>query len=278
MSSTLTGAAIVGGVCGAPIKHSMSPVMHNAWIQAAGLDAVYAPFAPNARAVRSLRRRASGWGDPWPQRHHSVQGAGPGRGRPRQRSGENGRGGEPAGVRRRWLDPRRQHRWTRPAGRLAEQAPGFDVTAAPVVILGAGGAARGAVAALLLAGAPQVRIVNRTGPRPGTGRRVRIQGRRGRRSRPARPAGRRWSGDQRHLARPGRRRRSGRGPDPDAGRRPSSWTWSTSRCAPNSCAAPRRRTPHGRWAGDAAAPGGPDLRGDLRRRAAGRCRRARPRC
>jgi shikimate dehydrogenase len=36
------------------------------------------------------------------------------------------------------------------------------VTAAPVVILGAGGAARGAVAALLLAGAPQVSIVNRT--------------------------------------------------------------------------------------------------------------------
>jgi shikimate dehydrogenase len=47
-------------------------------------------------------------------------------------------------------------------GAIAVQAPGFDVTAAPVVILGAGGAARGAVAALLLAGAPQVSVVNRT--------------------------------------------------------------------------------------------------------------------
>ena len=37
MSSTISGAAVVGGVCGQPIKHSMSPVIHNAWIAAAGL-------------------------------------------------------------------------------------------------------------------------------------------------------------------------------------------------------------------------------------------------
>ena len=42
------------------------------------------------------------------------------------------------------------------------QAPGFEVGDAPVVILGAGGAARGAAAALLLAGAPSIAIVNRT--------------------------------------------------------------------------------------------------------------------
>ena len=47
-------------------------------------------------------------------------------------------------------------------GAVQAQAPGFDASAAPVVILGAGGAARGAVAALLLAGAPEIRIVNRT--------------------------------------------------------------------------------------------------------------------
>jgi shikimate dehydrogenase len=45
---------------------------------------------------------------------------------------------------------------------LAEQAPGFDVASGPTVILGAGGAARGAAAALIDAGAPEVRIVNRT--------------------------------------------------------------------------------------------------------------------
>ncbi|MGD2134062.1 MAG: shikimate dehydrogenase [Maricaulaceae bacterium] len=41
----VTGAAQVAGVAGWPIAHSLSPVLHNAWIAAAGLDAVYAPFA-----------------------------------------------------------------------------------------------------------------------------------------------------------------------------------------------------------------------------------------
>ncbi|MDB5455686.1 MAG: hypothetical protein JWP92_1271, partial [Caulobacter sp.] len=29
MSSTLSGAAVVAGVCGQPIGHSMSPLIHN---------------------------------------------------------------------------------------------------------------------------------------------------------------------------------------------------------------------------------------------------------
>jgi shikimate dehydrogenase len=86
-------------------------------------------------------------------------------------------------------------------GALEEQAPGFDVSAAPVVILGAGGAARGAIAALLLAGAPKVGIVNRTlsrAPRnwpPPSAIRWSPSP-----SRTSRPAGRCWPGDQRHLA------------------------------------------------------------------------------
>jgi len=45
---------------------------------------------------------------------------------------------------------------------FAEQAPSLDLRSGPVVILGAGGAARGAAAALVGAGAPEVRFVNRT--------------------------------------------------------------------------------------------------------------------
>ena len=41
----LSGKTRVAGVVGQPIAHSMSPVLHNAWIAAAGLDAVYVPFA-----------------------------------------------------------------------------------------------------------------------------------------------------------------------------------------------------------------------------------------
>jgi shikimate dehydrogenase len=47
-------------------------------------------------------------------------------------------------------------------GAFALQAPEFDPKGGPIVILGAGGAARGAAAAFLLAGAPKIRIVNRT--------------------------------------------------------------------------------------------------------------------
>ena len=45
---------------------------------------------------------------------------------------------------------------------FARQAPSLNLTSALVVILGAGGAARGAAAALILAGVPRVHIVNRT--------------------------------------------------------------------------------------------------------------------
>ena len=39
-----SAATVVYGVAGAPIGHSLSPPMHNAGIEAAGLDAVYVPF------------------------------------------------------------------------------------------------------------------------------------------------------------------------------------------------------------------------------------------
>jgi shikimate dehydrogenase len=50
---------------------------------------------------------------------------------------------------------------------LAEQAPSFRVTDGPALILGAGGAARGAAAALVAAKAPEIRIANRTATRAG---------------------------------------------------------------------------------------------------------------
>ena len=45
---------------------------------------------------------------------------------------------------------------------LREQAPDLDLQRAPVVILGAGGAARGAASALIAAEVPEVRLCNRT--------------------------------------------------------------------------------------------------------------------
>jgi shikimate dehydrogenase len=48
---------------------------------------------------------------------------------------------------------------------FAAQAPGFDPAGGPAVVFGAGGAARGAAAAFVAAGASAVRIVNRTAER-----------------------------------------------------------------------------------------------------------------
>ncbi|ALL15060.1 shikimate dehydrogenase [Caulobacter henricii] len=162
MSATLTGAAVVAGVCGAPIRHSMSPVIHNAWIAAAGLDAAYVPFAPaedrfeafvdglRGGAIRGLNVTI-----PFKERALAVA----------DTASDLARMAGAANLLIFAADGTiRADNTDGPGllGAISVQAPVFDIGAAPVVILGAGGAARGAVAALLLAGAPQVRIVNRT--------------------------------------------------------------------------------------------------------------------
>jgi len=151
MSNSLTGAAIVGGVCGQPIKHSMSPVIHNAWIAAAGLDAAYVPFAPTANRfetfVDGLRGgvvRGVNVTIPFKERALAVA----------DTASDLARMAGAANLLLFDAEGRVHADNTDGPGLLgaiAIQAPGFDVTAAPVVILGAGGAARGAVAALLLA-------------------------------------------------------------------------------------------------------------------------------
>ena len=159
---TISGAAIVGGVCGAPIQHSMSPVLHNAWIAAAGLDAAYVPFAPAPERfetfVDSLRGGAiRGLNVTIPFKERALARA--------DTASDLARMAGAANLLIFNADGTVHADNTDGPGLLdaiAVQAPGFDVTAGPVVILGAGGAARGAVAALLLAGAPKVAIVNRT--------------------------------------------------------------------------------------------------------------------
>lgn len=162
MSNVITGAAVVGGVCGQPIRHSMSPLIHNAWIAAAGLDAAYVPFAPTVDRfetfVNGLRGGAvRGINVTIPFKERALAIADTASDLARMAGAANlllfdADGGVHA------------ENTDGPGllGAIAAQAPGYDVTAAPVVVLGAGGAARGAIAALLLAGAPQVSVVNRT--------------------------------------------------------------------------------------------------------------------
>jgi shikimate dehydrogenase len=155
----ITGSTVVAGVAGAPVTHSLSPLIHNAWIQAAGLNAVYVPFAPSADGfeafARGLRGGAvRGLNVTAPFKEAALALADSVSNRARAAGAANlltfPRGGEIVADN------------TDGAGLLTALAPSFDAAAGPVVILGAGGAARGAAAALAMAGAPEVRIVNRT--------------------------------------------------------------------------------------------------------------------
>jgi shikimate dehydrogenase len=50
----VTGATVVAGVAGSPVRHSLSPLIHNAWLEAAGIDGIYVPFAPGPDAFAAF--------------------------------------------------------------------------------------------------------------------------------------------------------------------------------------------------------------------------------
>jgi shikimate dehydrogenase len=158
----ITGRTIVAGVAGNPVAHSLSPLIHNAWLEAAGIDGVYVPFAPDNdrfdRFVDGLRGGAvRGLNVTIPFKEVALSAADEVSARARAAAAVNllvfERDGTVVADNTDGVGL---------LGALKAQAPGFDPTAGPVAILGAGGAARGAAAALLTAGCPQVRIVNRT--------------------------------------------------------------------------------------------------------------------
>jgi shikimate dehydrogenase len=159
---SITGSAIVAGVCGQPIRHSMSPVIHNAWIAAAGLNAAYVPFAPGEdnfeTFVEGLRGGAiRGLNVTIPFKEQALACA--------DRCSDLAKLAGAANLLIFEADGTITADNTDGPGlidAIAVQAPGFDPAAAPAVILGAGGAARGAAAAIALAGAPYVYVVNRT--------------------------------------------------------------------------------------------------------------------
>jgi len=158
----ITGATMVAGVAGAPVRHSLSPLIHNAWLEAAGIDGIYVPFGPPAdgfdRFVMGLRGGAvRGINVTLPFKEQALACATSVTARAREAAAANLLIFQSNGT---ILADN-----TDGLGLLAAfavQAPGFDAAAGPIAILGAGGAARGAAAALLGAGCPEVRIVNRT--------------------------------------------------------------------------------------------------------------------
>jgi len=155
-----TGKTRVYGIIGWPVAHSLSPVMQNAALQAAALDAIYVPFAVEpehlAAAIAGLRAlHVSGFNVTVPHKTAvlplldelactAVQA-----GAVNTVVNRNGRliGHNTDGD-----------------GLVAslKHDLGCTVFGAQVVLVGAGGAARGALAALCRAGVRSVRVFNRT--------------------------------------------------------------------------------------------------------------------
>jgi shikimate dehydrogenase len=157
----ITGAALLAGIVGQPVAHSLSPVIHNAWLEAGGIDGVYAPFAPKEAAGFDALVAAG--------RAGLVQGlnvTAPFKQQAFALADEASDAAKATGSANILVFENGQVRADSSDGvgvlyALAEQAPALKLKDAVVVMLGAGGAARAGAGVLIEAGA-SIRILNRS--------------------------------------------------------------------------------------------------------------------
>ncbi len=159
---TMTGKAKLAGVMGWPVAHSRSPQLHGYWLEQYGIDGAYVPlpvrpedFDAALRALPMLGFRGANVTVPHKQAALAAVDI---TDDAAQRIGavntvvvtEDGR-----------LEGRNTDAYGFMES-LHEQAPAFDPTHGPAVVLGAGGAARAIVVALADARSPEIRVINRT--------------------------------------------------------------------------------------------------------------------
>jgi shikimate dehydrogenase len=158
----ITGRTRLAGIMGWPVAHSRSPALHNFWIEEHGIDGAYVPLpvrpeqlAEALRALPVLGFRGCNLTLPHKQAALSIVD----RVEPLARrigamntvivaadGSLEGRNTDVFGFRE----------------NLRERAPDWKPTTGPAIVLGAGGAARAVVAALIEARVEEIRIVNRT--------------------------------------------------------------------------------------------------------------------
>ncbi|NOT41947.1 MAG: shikimate dehydrogenase [Alphaproteobacteria bacterium] len=157
---TISGAAKLAGVAGWPIGHSLSPALHGYWIAEYGLDAAYVPlaiapegFADAFKALPKLGFRGLNVTLPHKEAAFRLVDA--------RDDAAEATGAVNTIV---FEGVRALGRNTDVFG-FAEslrEAGVASLASTAVVVLGAGGAARGVVAALFSLGASHVHLVNRT--------------------------------------------------------------------------------------------------------------------
>ena len=152
----------LAGVMGWPVMHSRSPLMHNYWMRQTGLTGTYVPLAIEPGTVEAALRglhplRFSGVNVTIPHKldvMRAVDVLDPVAARIGAVSCVHVRDdGTLFGT---------NNDWRGFLGNLRESCPQWQADAGPAVVLGAGGGARAVCHALLEAGVPSIRLVNRT--------------------------------------------------------------------------------------------------------------------
>jgi shikimate dehydrogenase len=176
---TISGAAKLAGVAGWPIGHSLSPALHGYWIEEYGLDAAYVPlaiapdeFAGAFKALPKLGFRGLNVTMPHKEAAFRLVDV-------RDETAES-----TGAVNTIVFEGNRALGSNTDVFGFAESlrdAGVASLASADAVVLGAGGAARGVVAALFSLGASRVYLVNRTAQRAHAlaahfGARVSVQG------------------------------------------------------------------------------------------------------
>lgn len=159
---TMTGQAKLAGVMGWPVAHSRSPQLHGFWLEQYGIDGAYVPlpvrpedFAAALRALPMLGFLGANVTVPHKQAALAAVDV----------ADDTARRIGAVNTIVVTDDGRLEGRNTDAYGfmeNLRAQAPAFDPTHGPAVVLGAGGAARAIVVALADARSPEIRVINRT--------------------------------------------------------------------------------------------------------------------
>jgi shikimate dehydrogenase len=162
MTTTAHPRIPLAGVIGSPIAHSRSPALHGYWLKRYGIKGFYVPMdvaqADLREVLRSLPRAGFvGLNVTIPHKESVLAIADVVTDRASLIGAAN------TLLFRK--DGRIQADNTDGAGFIAnlrQHAPHWDPKAGPAVVLGAGGAARAVVAALIEVGVPEIRLANRT--------------------------------------------------------------------------------------------------------------------
>ncbi len=159
---TLTGKSLLAGVFGWPIDHSRSPRLHGYWLRKYGIDGAYMPFATHPtkleQAIRALPALGFKGGNvTLPHKERALGFVDEASALARRIGAVNtlivrddgtilGDNTDGYGF----------------LAHLVSTRPDWSGARGPGVVLGAGGAARAVIVALLEAGVPELRLVNRT--------------------------------------------------------------------------------------------------------------------